>query len=141
MCLPEPPDPLLPPHSANDIAEKAGHKTLTAADIIQALHEIEFPQFEEPVQEILEGVGRLDARSPRFLKCPRPPPHPLPLLIAAYKEIQRVKRSRKLAEKEAGKEGEKADESEPAESPGADNGAAAGGAAAAAAAADMQEDA
>ncbi|XP_015184634.1 PREDICTED: DNA polymerase epsilon subunit 3 [Polistes dominula] len=44
--------------SANIIARKSSHKTISGADVLQAMADIEFDQFVDPLQESLENFKR-----------------------------------------------------------------------------------
>ncbi|KAI4503885.1 hypothetical protein M0802_001288 [Mischocyttarus mexicanus] len=44
--------------SANIIAKKANHKTISGADVLQAMADIDFDQFVDPLQESLENFKR-----------------------------------------------------------------------------------
>ncbi|XP_012287304.1 DNA polymerase epsilon subunit 3 [Orussus abietinus] len=44
--------------SANSVAKKANRKTISSADVIQAMEDIDFDQFIEPLQEALENFKK-----------------------------------------------------------------------------------
>jgi len=43
---------------AEDITKKAGRSTISAADVLTAIDDIDFPEFLDPVQNYLSGEYR-----------------------------------------------------------------------------------